>query len=76
MCMKGAFIFLAPGAKNEHNWVKTSQVHLLSMAVQNYDEAVEAAKRLADSGIGIIELCAGNRESRTTGLLRQGGDVL
>jgi hypothetical protein len=57
--MKGAFIFLAPEASNEQNWVKTPHVHLLSVAVPDYREAVETAKRLADSGIQIIELCGG-----------------
>jgi len=55
MCMKGAFIFLAPEADNEQNWVNTSHAQLLALAVPNYDEAVKAAMQLADSGIKIIE---------------------
>jgi hypothetical protein len=57
--MKGAFVFLAPEANNEQCWVKTPHVHLLAVAVPNYDEAVKTAKQLVESGIQMIELCGG-----------------
>lgn len=59
MEIKGAFIFLAPESNKEMEWVKTPQVHLLAIAVNNYAEAVKVAQDLASQGIQAIELCGG-----------------
>lgn len=59
MAIKGAFIFLAPESNKEMAWVKTSQVHLLTIAVNNYSEAANIAKELVARGIQAIELCGG-----------------
>lgn len=60
--LKAAFIFIAPeGDPVAHRqWVKTPKVHLLAVAVQNYDEAVVLAQALVrQEGIAAIELCGG-----------------
>ena len=60
--LKAAFIFVAPEAEPAQHqaWVKTDQVHLLAVAVKDYAQAVETAKKLVDEqGIGAIELCGG-----------------
>ncbi len=59
--LKAAFIFVAPnGDPKEHrSWVKTPVVHLLTVAVKNYEEAAKLAKELMEEGIQAIELCGG-----------------
>jgi len=60
--LKAAFIFIAPeGDPTQHRqWVKTPQVHLLAVAVSNYDQAAALAKDLVQQeGVGAIELCGG-----------------
>ena len=60
--LKAAFIFVAPKANPaEHrSWVRTEQVHLLSVAVNNYKQAAEVAAELVKTdGIAAIELCGG-----------------
>jgi Asp/Glu/hydantoin racemase len=60
--LKAAFIFVAPNANPaEHrSWVRTEQVHLLAVAVNNYKQAEElAAELVKKEGIGAIELCGG-----------------
>lgn len=59
--LKAAFIFVAPEADpaNHRSWVKTSQVHLLAVAVKDYAEAEAVARGLVEEGIQAIELCGG-----------------
>ncbi len=60
--LKAAFMFIAPeGNPVEHRqWVKTPAVHVLSVAVHSYAQAVETARQLvAEEGIAAFELCAG-----------------
>jgi len=54
-------MFIAPnGNPDEHrSWVETPMVDLLTVAVKNYEEAAELAKKLMDEGIQAIELCGG-----------------
>lgn len=61
MALKAAFIFIAPEANpDEHRAVvKTPEVELTVIGVENYQAAAEAASRLAEEGIGAIELCGG-----------------
>ncbi|MDR3363172.1 MAG: DUF6506 family protein [Desulfovibrio sp.] len=60
--LKAAFIFVAPNADpaTHRSWVRTEQVHLLALAVSNYEQAVAVAKDIVkNDGIGAIELCGG-----------------
>ncbi len=59
--LKAAFIFLAGGADPEKNIsvTPTPSVELTSVAVQDYAQAAEVAKKLCDQGIKAIELCGG-----------------
>ena len=60
--LNAAFIFVAPGGNPaEHrSWVRTEQVHLLTVAVSNYKQAADlAAELVKNEGIGAIELCGG-----------------
>jgi hypothetical protein len=60
--LKAAFIFIAPEAdpKEHRSWTFTPKVHLLTVGVGNYDQAVAVAKELvATEGIAAIELCGG-----------------
>lgn len=59
--MKAAFIFLAPGVdpSRDRATVTTPKVELTSVAVNNYIEAVEVARKLVEEGVEAIELCGG-----------------
>lgn len=60
--LKAAFLFIAPQADPaiHRSWVKTPKVHVLSIAVGNYDQAVAVAKELVEKeGIAAFELCGG-----------------
>lgn len=60
--LKAAFIFVAPQANpgTDRAWVKTPKVHLLTVGVGDYEQAVAVAKDVvANEGIGAIELCGG-----------------
>ena len=59
--MKGAFMAILPGADpQKHRCViETDLADLIIVVVGNMDQAIEEAKKLADDGCGIIELCAG-----------------
>jgi len=61
MALKGAFLFLAPeGDSVQHKaWVKTPQVHVVTVAAKDYDSAAQVAEELAGQGIQAIELCGG-----------------
>lgn len=61
MALKAAFIFVAGGANASRHRavVETPQVSLIVVGVENYDRAEEEAKKLAEEGVGAIELCAG-----------------
>ena len=60
--LKAAFLFIAPEADpaTHRAWVKTPKVHLLTVGVGNYDQAVAVAKELVEKeGIAAFELCGG-----------------
>jgi len=60
--LKAAFLFVAPQAdpQTHRQWIETPKVHLLTVGVRDYKQAVETAKRLvAEEGIAAIELCGG-----------------
>lgn len=59
--LKAAFMFVAPEADPEthREWVKTPKVHLLSIGVSDYAQAVKTAEQLVSDGIVAIELCGG-----------------
>lgn len=60
--LKAAFIFVAPDADpNKHRqWIETPAVHLVTVGVKNYAEAVTTCKELVQKeGVQAIELCAG-----------------
>jgi len=60
--LKAAFIFVAPDAdphKHRH-WIETPSVHLVTVGVIDYAEAVTTCKELVqEEGVKAIELCAG-----------------
>ncbi len=77
--LKAAFIFVAPESDPaEHRqWVKTPAVHLLTIGVKDYQQAVTTCKELVENeGIKAIELCGGFG-NRGTGLIAEavGSDV-
>ncbi|MFW5489019.1 MAG: DUF6506 family protein [Desulfovibrio sp.] len=75
--LKAAFLFIAPEADPEthRQWVKTPAVHVLSIAVGSYDQAVETAKKLvAEEGIAAFELCGGFG-NRGTAMVAEAVDV-
>nr|WP_320012883.1 DUF6506 family protein [uncultured Desulfobulbus sp.] len=60
--VKAAFVFIAPEADSEthRQWIETPVIHLLSIGVGSYSEAVEVCKRIVEQeGVKAIELCAG-----------------
>lgn len=54
-------MFIAPGAnpQQHRSVIQTPAVELTVVGVKDYQDAVTAAKELAASGIGAIELCGG-----------------
>ena len=61
MGLKAVFMFVAPqsDAERHRTVVETPAVSLTVVGVNNYTEAAELAKVLADQGNVAIELCAG-----------------
>ncbi|MRR54338.1 MAG: hypothetical protein EG822_07490 [Deltaproteobacteria bacterium] len=61
MGLKAVFMFVAPqsDAEKHRAVVETPAVSLTVVGVNNYTEAAELAKVLADQGNVAIELCAG-----------------
>ena len=60
--VKAAFVFIAPEADpNIHRqWITTPIIHLLTVGVGNYAQAVQTCKELVEKeGIKAMELCAG-----------------
>lgn len=60
--LKAAFVFIAPEADpaKHRQWIKTPMVHLLTVGVKNYAEAVATCKELVkNEGVKAIELCGG-----------------
>lgn len=60
--LKAAFIFVAPDADPDvhRKWIETPFVHLVTVGVKDYDEAVTTCKKLVQKeGVKAIELCAG-----------------
>lgn len=59
--LKAAFIFVAPDAdpKVDASWVKTSRVHVLTVAVNDYQQGCDILDDLYHQGIRAIELCGG-----------------
>lgn len=59
--MKFAFIYLSGevNCKTDRAVISTKGVDMFVVAVNNYAEAVNVAKELADQGVTAIELCAG-----------------
>ena len=61
MPLRAAFMFLCPeGDPTRHcAWVETSEVHVLTIAVQDRESATRVARELVEHGIQAIELCGG-----------------
>ena len=59
MKLKAAFIFLSPDASHEKSVVSTPSIELTVVATRNYDDAVNIACELVETGIKSIELCGG-----------------
>ncbi len=61
MALKAAFMFVAPEADphKHQSKIMTPEVELTTIGVNNYKDAVDAAKALVKDGIVAIELCAG-----------------
>ena len=59
--MKGVFMAMVPDADPEKNRsvVETGILALTTVLVKDIDQAVEVAKKLADDGYSLIELCGG-----------------
>jgi hypothetical protein len=70
-------MFIAPQADpaQHRQWVRTPEVHVLSVAVGSYEQAVETARKLvAEEGIAAFELCGGFG-NRGTAMLAEAVDV-
>ncbi|MEA4837806.1 MAG: DUF6506 family protein [Rhodospirillaceae bacterium] len=61
MTLEAAFIFIAPDAdpRTHRSVVDTPAVRLTTLAVKDYDEAVEETRKLVENGVAAIELCGG-----------------
>lgn len=60
--LKAAFIFVAPGADpaRHRQWMETPALHLLTIGVRDYVQAVAVCKEIAQNeGVQAIELCGG-----------------
>ena len=59
--VEAAFIFLAPNANPvvHRGVVNTPIIHLTVVGVSKYSDAVDVAKKLVETGVQAIELCAG-----------------
>lgn len=59
--IKAAFLVVAPEAdkKRDRAVISSSVVELITVMVNNYDEAKEEAKNLLNEGVKVIELCGG-----------------
>ncbi|WP_028582598.1 DUF6506 family protein [Desulfogranum japonicum] len=60
--LKAAFVFVAPEADpaKHRQWIETPMVHLLTVGVKDYAQAVVTCKELVEKeGIKAIELCGG-----------------
>ncbi|MBM9613855.1 hypothetical protein JWJ90_06080 [Desulfobulbus rhabdoformis] len=60
--VKAAFVFIAPEAdpKTHRQWIETPVIHLLSIGVGSYTEAVDICRDIVEQeGVKAIELCAG-----------------
>jgi len=67
MAVKAAFMAIVPDANPEKHrcTMATELVELEVQLVANMDQALERAKKLAEEGCGIIELCGGFGHSMT-----------
>jgi len=78
--LKAAFIFLAPEADpNKHRQtIETPLVHLVTVGVQDYAQAVTTCKKLVQNeGVKAIELCGGFGNSGTARIVEAvGSDVV
>ena len=60
--VKAAFVFVAPEAdpQTHRHWIQTPVIHLLTVGVGSYAQAVTLCKELVEKeGVKAIELCAG-----------------
>lgn len=60
--LKAAFVFVAPEADpaRHRQWIETPAVHLLTIGVRDYAQAVTTCKELVQNeGVKAIELCGG-----------------
>lgn len=59
--VKAAFLVVAPEAdsKRDRNVIDSSVVSLITVMVNNYEEAKKEAVKLVEEGVKVIELCAG-----------------
>lgn len=60
--LKAAFVFIAPEADpaRHRQWIETPKIHLLTVGVKNYAEAVATCKELVkNEGVMALELCGG-----------------
>ena len=59
--LKGVFMAMVPDADPEKNRsvVETGILEMTTVLVKDIDQAVEVAKKLADDGYSLIELCGG-----------------
>lgn len=75
MALKAAFIFLAPSANGEKDRtvIKTQEVELTTVGVADYAMAEAVAVKLADEGIGAIELCGGFGHEGTARMVKAVG---
>jgi len=75
MALKAAFIFLSPSADGEKDKtvIKTQEVELTTVGVADYAMAEAVAVKLADEGIGAIELCGGFGHEGTARMVKAVG---
>ena len=60
--LKAAFVFVAPDADpiKHKQWIETPAVHLVTVGVKDYTQAVATCKELVQKeGVKAIELCGG-----------------
>lgn len=76
--LKAAFVFVAPEADPEKHrqWVKTPAVHLVTVGVRDYAQAVTTCKELVQKeGVKAIELCGGFGSRGTAIIAEAVGDA-
>jgi len=76
--LKGAFIFVIPGAdsKKQRATVETPNLSVIMVGTKDFDDAANTAKSLVSDGIQLIELCGGFGPVGTAKIIEAVGDKI